>query len=71
MGLTRFAVIPHFENKDHLEASSINAEKWASRLPVPVYAIDDETAIKLNDDAVEVVSEDSGSCLIQTKHRTH
>ncbi|HEV8507988.1 MAG TPA: Type 1 glutamine amidotransferase-like domain-containing protein, partial [Chitinophagaceae bacterium] len=45
MGLTDFAVIPHFEHKDHLEASSINAEKWASRLPVPVYAIDDETAI--------------------------
>ena len=57
MGLTKFAVIPHFEHKDHLEASSINAEIWASKLPIPVYAIDDETAIKVEDDSVEIVSE--------------
>src|SRR6478609_1665699 len=57
MGLTQFAMIPHFENKDHQDASSANAEKWASKLPIPVYAIDDETAIKVNDASVEVVSE--------------
>lgn len=57
MGLTSFAVIPHFENKDHFDASSANAANWASRLPVPVYAIDDETAIKVNNGVVEVVSE--------------
>jgi len=57
MGLTKFAVIPHFEHKDHLGASSTNAEKWASKLPIPVYAIDDETAIKVKDGSVEVVSE--------------
>jgi dipeptidase E len=33
------------------------AEKWAAKLPVPVYAIDDQTAIKVTDDTVEVVSE--------------
>ncbi len=57
MGLTEFALIPHFENKDHFDASLTNAEKWASRLPVPVYAIDDHTAIKVRDGSVEVVSE--------------
>jgi dipeptidase E len=57
MGLTRFAVIPHYEHKDHLEASATNAEKWASKLPIPFYAIDDETAIIVKDDSVEVVSE--------------
>jgi len=57
MGLTEFAIIPHFENKNHFASSSANAEKWASRLPVPVYAIDDDTAIKVKDDSVEVVSE--------------
>ena len=57
MGLTKFAVIPHFENKDHFASSSTNAEKWASKLPIPVYAIDDETAIKVKDGSVEVVSE--------------
>jgi dipeptidase E len=57
MGLTEFAVIPHFENTNHLDASSANAEKWASRIPLPVYAIDEETAIKVDDASVEVVSE--------------
>jgi len=67
MGLTSFAVIPHFENKDHLEASSTNAEKWASRLPIPVYAIDDETAIKVKDGSVEVVSEGEWKLFIPDK----
>jgi dipeptidase E len=34
-----------------------NIEKWASGIPVPTYAIDDETAIKVVDGIVEVVSE--------------
>ncbi len=33
------------------------AEKWASRLPMPCYAMDDETAISVNDGVVEVISE--------------
>ena len=33
------------------------AEKWAAGMTVPAYAIDDETAIKVTDDTVEVVSE--------------
>ena len=57
MGLTEFAIIPHFENKNHFGVSSANAEKWASKIPVPVYAIDDESAIKVKDGYVEVVSE--------------
>src|ERR1700753_913607 len=56
-GLVNFGIIPHFEHKDHPEASMINAEKWAAKLPVPVYAIDDQTAIKVVDDKIEVVSE--------------
>ena len=57
IGLTKFAVIPHFQNKDHFAGSLTNAEKWAAKLPIPVYAIDDETAIKVKDGSVEVVSE--------------
>ena len=34
-----------------------DAERWAAGMPVPAYAIDDETAIKVVDGAVEVVSE--------------
>lgn len=57
LGLVDFALIPHLDHHDHPDASSANAEKWAARLPVPVYAIDDQTAIKVTGGAVEVVSE--------------
>jgi dipeptidase E len=33
------------------------AERWAAGIGVPGYAIDEETAIKVVDGAVEVVSE--------------
>ncbi len=56
-GLVDFALIPHFDNGDHLDACGTNAEKWAAKLPVPVYAIDDNTAIKVTDGTVEVISE--------------
>jgi len=56
-GLVDFAVIPHFENADHPDASAANAKTWASRIPSPVYAIDDQTAIKVADGRVEVISE--------------
>lgn len=54
-GLVDFAIIPHVEFDDPRDVA--NAEKWASRLPVPAYALDDETAITVTDGAVEVVSE--------------
>ena len=55
MGLVDFAIIPHVEFDDHQDVA--NAEKWAGRLPVPTYAIDDETAAKVVDGTIEVVSE--------------
>jgi dipeptidase E len=56
-GLVDFAVIPHLEHADHPDASFANAEKWAARIPAPTYAIDDQTAIKVSDGIVTVVSE--------------
>jgi dipeptidase E len=56
-GLVDFALIPHLDHEHHPDASAANAEKWAKRLPVPVYAIDDQTAIKVTDGTVKVVSE--------------
>jgi dipeptidase E len=56
-GFTDFALIPHANHKDRPDASFAEAPKWAAKLPVPVYAIDDQTAIKVIDDSVEVVSE--------------
>ena len=34
-----------------------DAEKWAAGIPNAAYAIDDQTAIRVTDGAVEVVSE--------------
>jgi dipeptidase E len=34
-----------------------DAVRWAADLPVPGYAIDDQTAVKVTDGAVEVISE--------------
>ena len=56
-GLVDFAVIPHFEHPDHSDASLANAERWAARIPVSTYAIDDETAVRVVDGAAQVVSE--------------
>ena len=55
VGLVDFTIIPHVEYDNHHDVE--NAEKWARRLPVPTYAIDDETAITVVDGTVEVVSE--------------
>src|SRR4029079_12576184 len=57
MGLVDFALIPHLDVEHHPDASLANAEQWAARLPVPTYAIDDQTAIRVVDRAVDVVSE--------------
>jgi dipeptidase E len=56
-GLVDFAVIPHLDNPDHPDASLANAQTWAAKLTVPTYAIDDQTAVKVSDGDVEVVSE--------------
>lgn len=57
LGLVDFALLPHLDHKDHPESSMGNVEKMAAELPVPIYAIDDETAIKVVDNNVEVVTE--------------
>ena len=56
-GLIDFALVPHLDHERFPENSLANAEKWAARLPVPTYAIDDQTAIKVTDGKVEVVSQ--------------
>ena len=57
LGLVDFALLPHLDHKDHPESSTANVERMAAEVPVPTYGIDDQTAIKVTDDTVEVVSE--------------
>ena len=57
LGLVDFALHPHLDYEAFPENSLANLEKLAATLPVPSYAIDDQTAIKVVDGTVEVVSE--------------
>ena len=57
LGLVDFAIFPHLDHEAMPENSMADAEKWAAGIPVPGYAIDDQTAIKVVDGTAEVVSE--------------
>lgn len=57
LGLVDFAVIGHLDNPDMPDYSLAGLREWAAGVPGPAYAIDDETAIKVVDGTVEVVSE--------------
>lgn len=56
LGLVDFTLYPHLGHPDMPDTSLANIGKWASGIPVPTYAIDDNTAIKVVDGAVEVIS---------------
>jgi dipeptidase E len=57
LGVVDFAIFPHLDYPNMPDNSMTNAEKWAASMPVPSYAIDYQTAIKVIDGNVEVVSE--------------
>ena len=57
LGLVDFTLIPHLDHPDMPDNSMADAERWAAGRPVPAYTIDDQTAIKVIDGVVEVVSE--------------
>jgi dipeptidase E len=55
--LVDFALAPHLDNPKMPDNSTANYESWAAGVPVPTYAIDDQTAIRVVDGTVEVISE--------------
>jgi len=57
LGVVDFAIFPHLDAENMPGNSMAEAEKWAASMPVPSYAIDYQTAIKVADGNVEVVSE--------------
>jgi len=57
LGVVDFSIFPHLDCPDLPENTMAAAEKWAAGLGCPAYAIDDQTAIKVVDGTVEVVSE--------------
>jgi dipeptidase E len=57
LGVVDFSIFPHLDNPDLPTNTMAAAERWAAGIGGPAYAIDDETAIKVVDDDVEVISE--------------
>jgi dipeptidase E len=57
LGLVDFSLFPHLDHPRSPENSSANAEIWAAGRSVPTYAIDDQSAVKVTDGTVEVVTE--------------
>lgn len=57
LGMVDFAMFPHLDHEALPENTMADAERWAASLPVPGYAIDDQTAIQVVDGTVQVISE--------------
>jgi len=54
LGIVDFSIFPHLGYAENTMAA---AEKWAAEIAGPAYAIDDESAIRVTDGTVDVVSE--------------
>jgi dipeptidase E len=57
LGIVDFSICPHVAPDGMPGNSMAFAERWAADLGVPAYAMDDQTALKVVDGTVEVVSE--------------
>lgn len=57
LGLVDFSIFPHLDHEMMPANTLANAEKWAAQIAGPAYAMDDQTAIKVVGDTVEVISE--------------
>ena len=56
LGFVDFSICPHLAHDDLSGNTMADAERWAAGIEGPAYAIDDDTAIKVVDGTVEVVS---------------
>jgi dipeptidase E len=57
LGIVDFSIFPHLDYPGMPDNTLANAEKWAATMPTRAYAIDNNTAIKVTDGNVEVISE--------------
>src|SRR6185436_7684770 len=56
-GIVDFSIFPHLENPDLPWNTMETAERWAADIAGPAYIVDDQTAIKVTNGTVDVVSE--------------
>jgi dipeptidase E len=69
LGIVDFSIFPHLDLPGCPERSLAEAERWAAKMEHPAYAIDAQTAIKVTDGTVEIVSEGRWKLLNPGVHR--
>ena len=57
LGIVDFSICPHVNGDDKPGNTMAEAESWAAGIEGPAYAVDDETAFKVVDGKVDVISE--------------
>jgi len=57
LGVVDFSICPHVNPEGMAGNTMAEAESWAASIEGPAYAIDDETAFRVTDGTVDVVSE--------------
>ena len=57
LGVVDFSIFPHLDHEGWSGNTMAAAQRWAADIAGPAYAIDDQTAIKVTDGTVEIVSE--------------
>ena len=57
LGIVDFAMFPHLDHEDMPGNAMAHAERWAAGIGMLAYAMDDQTAIKVVADTVDVISE--------------
>jgi dipeptidase E len=57
LGFVDFSICPHVNGDDQPGNTMAEAEAWAATIPGPAYAVDDQTAFKVVDGKVEIISE--------------
>ncbi len=57
LGVVDFSIFPHLDYPGWTSNTTDSAHRWATTIPGPAYAIDDQTAIAVVDGAVSVISE--------------
>jgi dipeptidase E len=55
LGVVDFSIFPHLDAFP--QNTMADAERWAADIGIPAYAIDEQTAIKVIDGSIEVISE--------------
>jgi len=57
LGIVDFSIFPHVDHELMPDNTMAAAERWAAEIGGPAYAVDDESAIRVLDGDIDVVSE--------------